>query len=669
MPRAPRTATALLVGLALTAVLSATLTIAGLKAGILPGVSPLVVLFAWGAFARRLASPGGSRFLNITQVAGSAGMAVAAGVVFTAPLLPILQTSDGSPSLTEYAALRAAVDEPELPAGEREARLEALGAMREQLLERAPGVDVATMILLSLAGAAIGFGFTGLATRKFLTDRSLPAPEATACRTMIDAAVAHPESRPKLGRSLLLGVLLGALAPLAALAGYLRSAIVLLPFGANELGRRAFTNTDGSRSFAVDVHMAPIYIGIGGLLTLATALLVFAGSAIHATGGVLLAGIDSGTELAERFPANSMRWVGGAAMTVAVAWSLVRFAGSKTERGELGHDEDDPRLLAIPGPVRGILVGSIALGAGVVVGWLLLNDGATPFALAISTALLATAAVMVTLGALLSLQVGSSASPVSGTIFVTTLTLCLVALALHRREVADVALLTPLLVGACVAVCTANDSSQDYKTLQLCGLPVREGFVAQALGLAVGAVVVPIVLTVSHQAYVLGSPDLAAPQGALFATLTEALLLESELPWAPIGVGLVLGLVAVGIEVFGMRRRLLLPSMALAVGIYLPPYLGFGMLIGAVARFAAERRGNRRAEGILVSAGLITGAALLDLVLGFAILGGVRAEEALAREQPLDPLTLDVSSWAALLVLAGVIWVNSRPKKKEVSAS
>ena len=36
---------------------------------------------------------------------------------------------------------------------------------------------------------------------------------------------------------------------------------------------------------------------------------------------------------------------------------------------------------------------------------------------------------MVALGAIMSLQIGSSASPVSGTIFVSTLVICLVALA------------------------------------------------------------------------------------------------------------------------------------------------------------------------------------------------------------------------------------------------
>jgi uncharacterized oligopeptide transporter (OPT) family protein len=347
-----------------------------------------------------------------------------------------------------------------------------------------------------------------------------------------------------------------------------------------------------------------------------------------------------------------------------VAWSLAKFAGlGKREAAVQTPEEleEQTRLLGIPGRTRALLWMSILVGVAGIVTWLVATDGPTPFALAISPTLLAVAAVMVTLGALLSLQVGSSASPVSDTIFVTTLILCLVAVVMGRRSIEDVALLTPLLVAACVAVCTANDSSQDYKTMQFCGVPVRRGFLAQMLGLMVGSIVVPTVLYVSHEAYLLGSPDLAAPQGTLFATLIEALLLESQLPLAPIGVGLALGVVAVGIEIYGDRNGVLLPSMALAVGIYLPPFLGFGMLIGALARRAGEGKGRRVPEGILAAAGLITGAALFELVFGIAILG-------LPGFDPASSLRVvdegyDLGGWlaaAGIVLLAGVIWANAR---------
>ena len=48
-------------GVLVSTVLAGTLVIAGLKAGITPGVSPLVILCAWGAFASAATRAGGKR--------------------------------------------------------------------------------------------------------------------------------------------------------------------------------------------------------------------------------------------------------------------------------------------------------------------------------------------------------------------------------------------------------------------------------------------------------------------------------------------------------------------------------------------------------------------------------------------------------------------------------
>lgn len=617
-----RDAFPILFGVLVTAVLSGTLVIAGLKAGITPGVSPLVILVAWGAFEARARGPQGPRFLNLAQVAGSAGMAVTAGVIFTAPVIQIV-----------YADRGLAV----------------------------PAVDVPTLILLSLAGSLIGFGFVGLATKKFLSDPTLPAPEARACETMIETAAADRSRRPRLGRSLYAGLALSFFVPLLSKLGL---AAEQVPFYEKHVPAGA-----SARPFSTGIELSPIYVGIGGLLTLATALLVFGGSLLRVIGDYLLSGVAPGTQAALTWPENSMRWVGGAAMTVAVVYSLYRFFGVRSTHESDSRDE----ILRVDPQQRRFLRSSVVVGVLLLVGWLMLRDGVDAFTLSVSVTILVMSALMVTLGALLSLQIGSSASPVSGTIFVTTLVLCLVALATGRNRVEDVLVLTPLIVGACVAVCAANDSSQDYKTLQLCGVRVQDGFLAQLLGLLAGCVVVPIVLYVAHDAYTLGSPNLEAPQGKMFATLVEALLFESALPWTPIAVGLGLGVLAVLLDIWGQRRDLQLPSMALAVGIYLPAAIGIGILFGAACRWASERKRRQTHESILAAAGLITGAAFLELLLGIGILGGLSLE-ALRRFAPAGEAggeaRVAIPSWLplalALLSLAAfglLLLVNSKPRR------
>ncbi|MEZ6019097.1 MAG: OPT/YSL family transporter [Planctomycetota bacterium] len=482
----------------------------------------------------------------------------------------------------------------------------------------------------------------------------MPAPEARACESMIEAAVADPDKKPALKGSLFLGLLLSFLAPLMHLVGFAKDHVVLKE------------KAIGDRNFSVDLPFAPIYIGIGGLLTLATALLVFGGSFLRLIGDYLLATIDpANSEAMLAFPANSMRWVGGGAMTVAVAYSLVRFLGKRKAAAGEQYDES---LLEMDWAVRRGLVGAVVVGVGMLIGWLIFKEGSVDaFSLSMGAAILVMCSLMVTLGAILSLQIGSYASPVSGTIFVTTLVLCLVALATGRHELSDIQILTPLLVGACVAVCAANDSSQDYKTMQLCGVPVREGFLAQLLGLLAGAVVVPIVLYVAHEAYTLGSPKLSAPQGKMFATLIDGLLLQSALPWKPIYIGLGIGVLAVAMDILAGKRGLQLPSMALAVGIYLPPSLGVGILIGAFFRWLGERgTGKQRSESILAAAGLITGAAAFELILGIGILSNFDPETAVlfgeGQRMAWSESAAKIAGVLGILGLGALLFVNSRPK-------
>ena len=160
---------------------------------------------------------------RFSRLMRSAGMAVTAGVIFTAPLVQILYSVKG--------------------------------------LE-VPRVDVVSLMILSLAGAFLGFGFVGLATKKFLSDPTLPAPEARAAEAMIEAAVATRTERPALGSSLYAGLTAGFLGPLLTHIGLAGGQITLT----------SRSTADGSRNAALALPFSPIYIGIGGLLTLSTAL-------------------------------------------------------------------------------------------------------------------------------------------------------------------------------------------------------------------------------------------------------------------------------------------------------------------------------------------------------------------------------------------------------------
>ena len=587
-------------GLVVSVLLGAALVVPAAKAGITPGVSPVVVLFGWVAFGAAL-GPGLKRFLAIAQVTGSGGAAVTAGVVFTAPVLQIIAAN--------------------------------MGAV-------APAVNIGLLTLGSVSGALLGFGFVGFATSRFLTDKSLPAPEAVACDRMIRTAVERPDERPALGISLVAGLVGGALVTLVTTFNWITATVYTF-------GLRVFARGDAAAGAPPDVNIpipvSPIYLGIGALLTLPTAILIFAGGLVNS--------VTQGYSASHAMPGTTYRWVGGAAMTVAVLYSLVMYVVEGRRKARADHEKSAARhdmLIAAAKADAGPRVGVpelttfpdwqlrqsrgikqllwACIGAGTVLMLVMLGLlGAPPLALAVLGAVAFVLAFLLSgLGGLLSLQVGASASPVSGTVFMGLLVLSVTALSIGLAGMTGVAILVPLVVATCVAICAANDSSQDYKTVQLTGFKVTDSFVGHLLGLLAGALIVPATLSMAHAAYTLGSPALPCPQAGFFSTVLQSLFLDAQIPWGPVGVGACLGLLAIGMDAFGRSRGLILSALAFAVGIYLTPAAGVGMMLGALARWLPKRKlGASTHEGVLIAAGLITGEAICQLALGGLILAKV----------------------------------------------
>jgi len=646
---------AIAVGTLVTILLSATMVIAGLKAGITPGVSPLVVLCCWGCLQKAVHSPDGVRFLNLAQVAGSAGMAIVTGAIFAEPLLQVLHLHRASQALD---ALGVSGNLRAMPWNE------AQKLMAENNLF-IPPVNIGQTMLACIVGALMGFGIVGLATKKFLSDESLPAPEAQACKTLVMTATDVEAQRPRLDVSLVLSSIASFLSPLLCYLSLAKEGIVVVA---------KHSVTSSGASFELLLPFSPTYIGIGGLLTLSCSLVMFAGAFMRLVGDFCLASASSSPVPEENpaWPASSMRWVGGGAMTMAVIYSMVQFLNPKTRVGS-NMSEIQLEMLEIGRCNRLLQSFAIALGASILAFWLFIEDGFNGFTLAMIVTVLCTALLMTVLGAILSLQIGSSASPVSGTVFIVTLVLCLVSLACGRTSIDDVPTMTILLTAACVSVCSANDTSQDYKTLQLCGVAPREGFLAQAVGLLTGAIVVPFSLYIANDAYGIGTDRLVAPQGQMFAVLVEGLLLSSSIPWGPVGVGCAIGCAAVAVDIVSARFGKQLPAMAMAVGLYLPAEMGVGILAGSLFRYAGEQVRKRRVgrperthESILTAAGLITGSAFMDLLLGIATLFGfdiaslsVFSSEDESGKVPLPAAIQTLVSLIGIIFLCALLYCNA----------
>ena len=175
-----------------------------------------------------------------------------------------------------------------------------------------------------------------------------------------------------------------------------------------------------------------------------------------------------------------------------------------------------------------------------------------------------------------------------------------------------------LSVGAIICICAANagNTSQDLKT----GYIVGATPVYQQMGLAIGVITssfaIGWTLLQLHETFGIGSPQVAAPQATLMATLIRGLL-DQQLPWGLVLVGV---FISVTLELCGIR------SLSFAVGSYLPIATTAPIFVGGVVRWFVERKTGESSEsdisaGTLFSSGLIAGGSLTGIL--FALLFGL----------------------------------------------
>jgi putative OPT family oligopeptide transporter len=254
--------------------------------------------------------------------------------------------------------------------------------------------------------------------------------------------------------------------------------------------------------------------------------------------------------------------------------------------------------------------------------------------------------------------VGSSNNPISGVTIATVLatSLCLLAILGGQvdfttdMEKATTAAAAAIIVGAMIACAAAlaGDNLQDLKAGQLVGSTPYKQQIMQLVGVVAAALVIAPILSLLFNAYGLGgvfpregmnpAEMLTAPQATLMQSVAEGVFAQN-LEWGMIIIG---GLIAVAIIILDevLKRKeseFRTPVLAVAVGIYLPVELSVPIFLGGMIAWTAAKVVRKRAiangespeeaetgaerKGLLFSSGLITGEALIGIILAipFAI--------------------------------------------------
>lgn len=564
---------------------------------------------------------------NIVQTAASSGEALAAGVIFTIPALLLV----GYWSVFDYWQT--------------------------------------TMI--AVVGGLLGVIFTIPLRRALIVTARLRFPEGVATAEVLKVAASDQREAGQAEARCDFRALLSA----AFVGGAVK-------FG--ESGMRLWTDSlegalqAGRTVFYAGLNLSPALLAVGFIIGLHTAIVVFIGGVL---GWMILMpayGLFNGlppdrTGLAAAMAlwSGHIRYVGIGAMLTGGLWTLTRlrepvWRAVQTLRAAV-QDQGATRSATSTArterdaPFQWIFA---LFGLSLLpMAWLYTGVVGSPTIGLLMTVVMAVAAFLFSsVAAYMAGLVGSSSNPVSG-VTIATIMLASLLLVLFMGGGHPAGPAAALVIGAvvCCAAAMGGDNLQDLKTGHLVGATPWKQQVMQVVGVVTGAMILAPVLSLLQAKYGIGEPTmdhthpLSAPQATLMAGLARSLF-GSGLPWPLVGLGAVIGVAIILVDQHLERRgsEFRLPVLAVALGIYLPLKLSAaicaGGVIAALAKSAARQREEPSRRGLLFAAGLITGEALMGILLALPIV--------LATLWPgfsADPFTLfdrpPLGGWPGLVIV------------------
>ena len=702
-------------GIILAIVLGMLLTAANVYLGLYVGMTvsasiPAAVISM--AVLRSLAKANISKGTNIlennwVQTAVSSGESLAAGVIFTLPALLVMnQTSNGEVGWSEFPYFKT--------------------------------------LIIALVGGTIGVMFSISLRRIFIVKEKLPYPEGVACAEVLVAG----EKGGSQVMPIFAGIAFGAAYKiLSSLMVTVDNTMKQVSIGLWEHGWQGFYTFTGKlnssvayakskTTFYFGAEFSPALLGVGYIVGPAIASFVFFGGLLGAIvimpiASTLLNPTDafieqitsaamSGDVINYGDYANHIngrrRMVGVGTMLVGGLYTLVimRKALTKgitemieatkqtgTKDSELRTDEDLP--------AKSIALTSIAMAVPMFFMVWLVSGLLLPAILSLVIIFTAGFLFAAVAGYMAGI-VGSSNNPLSGvTIIVVILTATTFALLnslVYGGE--NTAELQVAVIGVAAFVACAGaisgDNLQDLKTGYIVGATPWRQQIGQIVGVAAGALVIPLVLNLLADQILNG--DLEAPQAFLMASITNGIL-GGGMDWSMVfmGSGIAFCLIAlrhtdeyvnilicayvlfliggfleeaipaflfsgslfVGATQLWIRDRggLNISIMAVAVGMYLSLKMTIPIFIGGMIkmyidkRFDAPLKKSRpelfkkgqdeklasekeklHGPGILFASGLIAGEAIMGIGLAGMAVSGIYLGTKLATSISLYPIVI-----------------------------
>lgn len=573
------TVTSVIMGILLAVVFGAANAYLGLRVGMTVSASIPAAVISMGVI-RVLMKKDSVLESNIVQTIGSAGESLAAGAIFTMPVL-FLWAKDGitdRPGLLTifFIALCGGILGVLFMVPLRNALI----VKEHGVLPYPEGTACAEVLLAGEeggAGAAAVFAGMGLAAAfKFIVDGLKVVPGVITAQIRSFKTELSAEVYPAL---LGVGYICGPKIAAYMFAGGVLGWLVLIPaivtFGAET------TLYPGTDTIAV------LYAN-GGASAIWSSYIRYIGAGAVAAGGII--------SLVKSMP-----------LIVRTFSDAIK--GMKGSRGDkrLRTDQDlDMRFIAI-----GVLLMILLI-------WLLPQ---IPVTLLGAVLIVVFGFFFATVSSRMVGLVGSSNNPVSGMAIATLLfaTLCLKATGDNQVH----GMLGAIAIGSviCIVAAMAGDTSQDLKTGYILGATPKRQQIGELIGAVVSSFTIGGVLLLLDSAWEFGSAELSAPQATLMKMIVEGVM-DGNLPWALVFIGV---FIAIVIEILGIS------VLPVAIGLYLPLELSSTIMAGGLIRWFVDKKRNAgqknqdASAGILFCSGMIAGEGLVGILL--AILAVVQISD------------------------------------------
>lgn len=543
-------------------------------------------------------------------------------------------------------------------------------------------------MLLCTAGGILGVIFTIPLRYAMVVNSDLPYPEGVAAAEILKVGCPDPnfeDTGGQQGSSGIKEILAGT-----CLAGVMSLCTNGLKIAADSA---SFWFKSGNAIFQAPIGFSFALLGAGYLVGIAGGIAILVGLTLTWAGIIpYLSSVNptpEGTDMASYAMSlwkNNVRFIGAGTLAIAALWTLLTLFKPMIEgmklsvaafsgKGENAIHREDRNLSP-----RSMLIWLVIAIAGLVFSFReFVADASISSGIAWTLVIVCTLITFI-IGFLVAAAcgymaglIGSSSSPISGIGIIATIIIALILLMIgegsgifadegNRKFLLALTLFCGTSIIAAAAI--SNDNLQDLKTgYMLKATPWRQQ-AALIIGVIVGALVIAPVLQLLYESYGFPGampregmdPSLAmnAPQATIMTTIATGIF-SRDLQWNYIFTGMGIGAIAIVINIILQKTskgRLMLPPLAIGMGIYLPPSVTPPLIIGAIlawltTRVIKKRGGNTDAalkgaerHGTLFAAGLIVGESMIGVILALIIVVSVSSGGS------DSPLAIKLANWA-----------------------